>query len=148
MLDSGHDPKALSDWVAASTCKVELPATWQDFFNETGLTPTYSGDPRRFPRYRAPNKAALEYRQTLPGKPRPSGWHGIYAKDISREGLGFLHSEQLYPRERMRIVLSDGIPRVVEVVHCRRVQRLCYEIGARFVADVKGLPPASRAQTG
>jgi hypothetical protein len=99
--------------------------------------PTLADENRRFPRFYVRGLGALESCQSLPGKPRTGAWHGVYTKDISREGVGFLHSEQLYPRERMRIVLTDGVPRLMEVIHCRRIQRRCYEIGSRFVAEFR-----------
>lgn len=53
-----------------------------------------------------------------------------------------MHSEQLFPSERMRIVLADDLIREIEVIHCRRVQRRCYEIGAKFAGDRCGEPSA------
>jgi hypothetical protein len=137
MLDLHDDPKALSAWVASCACEVELPPNWQGFFDRTGVMSTLADENRRFPRFYVRGLGALESCQSLPGKPRDGGWHGVYTKDISREGVGFLHSEQLYPRERMRIVLTDGVPRLMEVIHCRRIQRRCYEIGSRFVAEFR-----------
>lgn len=135
MLDSNGDSQTLIERLDACICEVELPPVWQNYFGESGAMPTFEGDGRRFPRFYARSKAALELSQSLPARPRNYAWHGIYTKNISRQGLGFLHSEQLYPCERLRLVLADGVPREIEVVHCRRIQRRCYEIGARFVAS-------------
>lgn len=134
MLDSNRKSEMLSEWLAACVCEIEMPAAWRNFFDESGVMPTCAGENRRFPRFYARGKGALERRQSLPGMPRLGGWHGIFTKNVSREGLGFLHSEQLFPRERMRVVLADGVPRAIEVTCCRRIQRRCYEIGARFIA--------------
>ena len=134
MLDPNRDPETLSTCLAACICEIDLPVAWRNFFDESGVMPTCIGDTRRFPRFYVRGKGALECRQSLPGKPRPAQWHGIYTKNVSREGLGFLHSEQLFPRERMRVLLVDGVLRAIEVACCRRIQRRCYEIGARFIA--------------
>ena len=134
MLDSNRDPQALNAWLAACDCEIDLPATWRNFFGESGAMPACAGDSRRFPRVYTRSKGALECRQSLPGRPRSGGWHGIFTKNVSRQGLGFLHSQQLFPCERMRILLADGVPRAIEVVCCRRIQPRCYEIGARFIA--------------
>lgn len=135
MLDANGDLQTLSERLASCVCDVELPSAWQDYFEQSGVMPTFDGDGRRFPRFYARRKAALEHRQSLFAKPRPIVWHGVYTKNISRQGLGFLHSEQLFPGERMRIVLSDDLLREIEVIHCRRIQRRCYEIGAKFARD-------------
>lgn len=138
MLDSNGDLPTLSERLAACACDVELPAVWENFFEQSGVMPTFDGDGRRFPRFYARRQAALEHRPTLPAKPRARTWRGVYLKNVSRQGLGFLHSEQLFPSERMRIMLSDDLLREIEVIHCRRIRRRCYEIGARFVGDAGG----------
>lgn len=133
MLDTNREQEALSKCLTACICEIDLPVAWRNFFDESGAMPTCVGDTRRFPRFYARGKGALESRQSLPGKLRPVQWRGIYTKNVSREGLGFLHSEQLFPRERMRVLLADGVPREIEIACCRRIQRRCYEIGARFI---------------
>lgn len=97
--------------------------------------PTLDGDDRRFLRFYARRKAALEDRRSLSAKPRPIVRHGVYIKSASRPGLGFLHSLPLSPSARMRIVLSDDRLREIEAIHCRRIQRHFDGIGAKFVGD-------------
>lgn len=138
MLDSNGDFQTLSERLASCACEVELPPVWENYFRQSGAMPTFDGDGRRFPRFYARRKAVIEHRQTLPAKPRASAWHAVYMKNISRQGLGFLHSEQLFPSEQMRIMLADDILREIEVIHCRRIQRSCYEIGAIFVGSRGG----------
>jgi hypothetical protein len=58
--------------------------------------------------------------------------------DLSRSGLRFLHGEQLFPLERMRVVLPDGKRRLIEVKWCRRVQDRCYEVGCTFTEPLSG----------
>lgn len=134
MLDTDHDPQPLIQELAALACNIELPGAWQDFFTRSGPAGTCEGDQRRFPRFHVRGKAALLYGPGLPNMPRSPSRHGIYLKDICRAGIGFLHSEQLFPRERVNILLADGIARIVEVVHCRRIQRHCYEVGTKFIS--------------
>jgi hypothetical protein len=87
----------------------------------------------------AGRRAALEYRQSLPALPRNPGWFGVYMNSLSRKGCGFFHGEQLYPGERMRLVLLTGTDLPIEVRWCRRIDENCFEIGARFVAGMS--PP-------
>lgn len=146
MLGDETARRQLTEALSACRCSVRLPAEWADFFEKSGPAPGAFDDRRQFPRLNLRGVAALRYRQTLPSLPRPAGWHRVYTKDICRGGLGFLHGEQLFPRERMTILLPDASSRAIEVVRCRRVGPDCYEIGARFVADCtaadSGLQPA------
>ncbi len=76
---------------------------------------------------------ALEHRQTLPSLPRARAWFAVYVVDLARSGLGLLHGEPLYPKERLRVVLPDGSLKQIEIVRCQRLDERCFSIGARFV---------------
>jgi len=117
-------------------CAVVLPAAWAAGFELQGPAPSFRGCKRRFPRFRcrgSDNRIALEQRQSLPGLPREVAWFAVYLTDIGRGGVGLLHGEPLYPKERLRVLLGDGSVRQIEVVRCQRFDRCCYGIGARFV---------------
>jgi len=137
MLEHDGARQAIGEILDRLECKVELPSSREEFFEPTGRLPTIPGDRRRYPRHYLRAVAALQCRQTFAALPRPAAWHKVYTKDISRCGLAFLHSQQLFPRERMRIILPDGQPRIIEVLRCRRIQERCYEIGARMVEDFR-----------
>lgn len=144
MLDS-HDDEILSrlgEIVGGVKCAIELPPSWADPETRRAAFAVMPNDKRAFPRRRQLGLAALEYRQTAAVLPRPGEWHKVYTTDISRGGLAFLHSEQLFPCERMRIVLlSDDLPGCfgarreffLEVARCRRVKTRCYEVGGSFI---------------
>jgi hypothetical protein len=76
---------------------------------------------------------AVELRQTLPGLPRAHAWFAVYLTDIGRGGLGFLHGEPLYPKERLRILLFDGRLVRIEIVRCQRIDEGCFSVGSQFV---------------
>lgn len=137
MLDRRHESTQLADWLASRPCRVELPEAWHDFFDRAGAIPSYPGDDRRFPRFYIRGRAAMAFIDALPGKSRDEVWHGIYTREISRDGLRLLHSEQLFPRERLQIIMPDGQTRVVEVARCRRVQQACYDVHARFAPEAQ-----------
>jgi hypothetical protein len=80
----------------------------------------------------------LEHRQTFPSLPRDHAWFAVYLTDVGRGGVGLLHGEPLYPKERLRVVLLDGSLRRIEVVRCERVVERCFSIGARFVEEQAG----------
>jgi hypothetical protein len=129
--------RKLSQMVGPLPCEVELPAAWSDFFDHRGPTPTCPRERRRFPRPYLRAMAALRHQRSLPALARSTTWHKVYTKDVSRAGVGFLHSEQLFPMEQMRLVMPDGRCRRIEVVRCRRIQERCFEIGATFISDFR-----------
>jgi hypothetical protein len=141
MLDLGHQVQELVDAVGPLRCDIQLPSSWQDKLGQAGQAPTRYHERRRQPRYHFRVCGALEYRQTLPSLHRPHGWHQIFTNGLSRGGLSFLHSAQLFPRERMQILLPGRNPKCVEIVWCRRVQERCFYVGARFVEQLRNLAP-------
>jgi hypothetical protein len=64
--------------------------------------------------------------------------------DISRSGIAFLHSEQLFPGERVSLWLPIG-KRSYVVERCVEHNDSCFEIGAA-VAD--NVPEASTTELG
>lgn len=127
---------SLEDPIASLPCEVELPPEWRHPSDDKVLFTYRPEDHRRFSRRGLLAIAALQYRQTLPVLRRPNRWHRIYTVNLSQSGLAFLHSEQLFPRERMHILFPGGSDHIVEVARCRRINDRCFEIGARFVAGV------------
>lgn len=130
MLDVSHDQQ-LSVLLASLECKVVLPPEWYDFFALSGPTPSFPDDRRRFVRYYYRTKGVLELLTTIPSIPREHQYYCIYTKDISRNGIGFLHVEQLYPGETHILWLADRRVRCT-VVRCFRHNEQCFEIGATF----------------
>jgi hypothetical protein len=120
--------------IAELSSHVALPA---DFFEKQGAVGTHWEDWRQFPRFYCRTAAALEVESTLPAMPRPRQAQRVYVSDVSRVSIAILHSEQLFPGERLRLTLLDGITRPMHVARCRRIAVNCYEIAARLDA-----PPA------
>ena len=54
---------------------------------------------------------------------------GIYTRDFSRQGTGFLSPCEIYPEEQVRIVLPTFWVQL-RVARARRINGKCYEIGA------------------
>ncbi|NQU24260.1 MAG: PilZ domain-containing protein [Candidatus Nealsonbacteria bacterium] len=140
MLDRDHEQLAQS--VAERLdCQVELPESWSGFFDQTGWSSSGEGDRRRFPRLKSRTLAVLEYRHTLSSVPRESRRYAVYLKDVSRGGVAFMHHEQLFPAERMRLIMPCDKARelvgqtdwIVEIIRCVRVGARCFEVGVRLV---------------
>jgi hypothetical protein len=140
MLESG-DPlgvqvQELINTVGPLQSTANLPWWWKGDGGPTGLLPAKHDEQRRHPRYHYRVCAALEHRQTFPSLPRPQQWHLVFTKDLSRGGLGFLHSEQLFPCERLRVMLPWKGIKLMEIVTCIRIHERCFQTGARFLEPV------------
>ena len=142
MLEFRDQEQTLVSAVGPLKCDVTLPSSFEDNARQTGQLPGAYSERRRHPRFNCGGCAALKYRQTFPALSRPDGWYKVFTKDLSRGGLSFLHSDPLFPRERVQIVLPRQGARIIEVVSCIRVQDRCFRVGARFVEQVQGADPA------
>jgi len=115
--------------------RVVIPPGWKRDSARRGEMPAaYHNDTRRFVRVPCLASAVLEVESTLPYFPRDPELHSILMKDISRQGVGFLHHQQLFPRERVQLLLPNGKLSYV-VCRCLRHNERCFEIGAELVGD-------------
>jgi hypothetical protein len=128
MLEDDYQ-RQLSKLLAACECDVAVPSEWQDRLSRRGLGPAMPSDRRRFVRHTFPCRAILEMRQTLPAIPRRHIIKQVVTRDLSREGIGFLASQQLYPGERIALWLPRG-KKNLTVVRCVEHGENCYEVGA------------------
>jgi hypothetical protein len=103
-----------------------------DFFGKGGPLPTSFNDVRRFPRFYFRTCAeAIIYPFCDRQSPAPVQCF-VLTCDLSRSGLSLLHSKQLFPGQRVDIILNGEPPRLVEVVWCRRLANHRYAVGCRF----------------
>jgi hypothetical protein len=103
----------------------------EDFFSKTGPLPPVFDDSRRFARfyYRTCAEALIH---PPVGEQSEATKHYVLTRDLSRGGVGIIHSEQLLPGQRIEIFLDGKPARSAVVVWCRRVGEKCYSIGCRF----------------
>ena len=109
-------PDSVNAWqmINSLPCAVELPPEWDTFFDKRGALPTIPADERHSPRYYLRSAASLEFQREIPSLPRPKQALRVMIKDISQLGLAILHSEALYPLERLRITFLDGAQHIVD----------------------------------
>ncbi len=82
----------------------------------------------------------MRCRSTLPGLPRPANSDRVFLKDVSRAGVALIHSEQLFPRENIELLMIDGSVLAATVIRCIRHRQRCYEIAATFKQDEEAVP--------
>jgi hypothetical protein len=134
MLELDDSKHSAAELIAALPCAVELPAELRNNFERHGVA-AFDGDRRRYPRVYCrseSNRAAMQHRKTLPQLKRDSNWQSVYVTNLSRDGIGFLHSEALYPCEGVRLFMLNGKNVSLEIVSCRRLHARCFDIGAQI----------------
>jgi len=134
MLEEDY-PEQLSSLLPTLPNKIVLPEPLSDILSRRGAAPSCVDERRRFARFYFGAKAVLEISPTLPAIPREEGRHAIYTANLSRSGVGFLHFEELYPGETVKLWLSQAKISCV-VMHCSRKGPDCYFVGASLGPDV------------
>jgi hypothetical protein len=111
----------------------EFIESMDDFWDKAGPLPTGPSDIRRFPRFYFRSCAeALIY--SLDSSQKEPAHHFLATNNLSRGGVSLLHKNQLYPGQRLDVILNGEPPRPTEVVWCRRLAPARYVIGCRFMA--------------
>lgn len=137
MFEGNHPNQIVEQLPPQVKCEVKLPPEWNDLrYLPRGLLPTCSNDRRRFPRCHYRVRAILQCRETFPALWCSREPYMVYTENISRGGLAFLHSEQLFPRQQICIFLPGGVQLDLQVVRCRQLHERCFEVGARFAVAV------------
>jgi len=139
MLPGDGQLQKLTKVIGPLQFNLQLPLSPDGFFVASGRRPPTGADKRRFGRQHLWGVAALQHGTSLPARPRPADWHKVVVCDISRNGIRFLHSEQIFPQEQMLLVLPDFKRRYVEVVRCLCLGDRYFEVGARFVKRLRPL---------
>lgn len=135
MLDIAGQSESIADAIDRLPTEIVLPDSWKDFFDERGALPTVQHERRQFVRFRLRTIAAMRNMNEMPNIIRSKEWRKVFAKDVSRAGFSFLHSEQLFPGESIELVIDDSHRYVGRVRRCRKVSPKCYVVGMQFCAD-------------
>lgn len=126
MLGLSDEARVVAELWAAADVTLELSdAEAETFFAPSGPLPTYLNDRRGFQRFYLRSKGILKLGDmTL----------GVYTKDVSRQGIGFLSPWQLLPKERLRLLMPNGIEYEFRISRCQRLRHGCYCCGGVFTA--------------
>jgi hypothetical protein len=110
--------------------RTKLPCDAEEYFSLRGVAGALCETRRQYFRMHMRETGIL-----LRGAER----HAVYTKDVSPKGVGFLGPVQIFPGERIIMVLHDASKLDLELRRCRRVAEQCYECGTVFVDGV--IPP-------
>lgn len=117
-------------------CRVRVPDDWQRSLEAEGCAASQANEFRAGMRYRVVRRAVVQLYGSLPAFPRPEGYTGAIVQDFSRHGMGVLYHEQLFPEERLRVLLPS-ISVEATVIRCRRVAQSCYQLGLVLDRDYR-----------
>ena len=83
-----------------------------DFFDKSGPLPPVLDDARRFPRfyYRSCAEVIIHPFCGRPGTAAVRCF--VLTRDLSRNGLSLLHNQQLFPAQRLELLLNGAPPRL------------------------------------
>ena len=132
MLDQVSETSPLKDLLGTCACRLVISNAAHRLLKAQGMCSANVVDQRRFPRYAMQGWAMLECQPTFPGFTRSTEAHTVLLVNVSRGGLAFFHSEQLYSRERLCVTMPDGTPRFVSVARCQWLGPSCYLVGCEF----------------
>ena len=121
----------LADQLASAQCDINLPPELQDALTQRGIVEPVRDDLRRFVRHRFATEAVMELSHSPPQVPRPQSRLRVLTKDVSRNGVSFLHSQQMFPGETLVLWLRTG-QFSCTVARCIRHNESCFEIGTMF----------------
>jgi len=120
MLDINNAGLTVQDLWDQLSSITTLPEGFTVFDGRAGAAPVHRNCHRRCRRFYLRTKGILLAQD---------GRHGVYVKDLSRQGIGFLAPLQLFPREEVELLIP-GKPRLqLSVTRCRRLGAECYECG-------------------
>ena len=118
----------LADLIHSLDWRIEIQVEWTDYFEDTRRSASVSGDQRHNQRLKIRTCGILWFEKAIPIRSRKKTPMGIYTRDFSRQGTGFLSPCEIYPEEQVRIVLPTFWTQF-RVARARRVNAKCYEIG-------------------
>jgi hypothetical protein len=105
----------------------------QEFFAPSGPLPMAWDESRRFPRFYYRSCAEAIIYPLRGGKNSTPAQCFLLTRDLSRSGLSLVHNAQLFPGQRVDVLLNGEAPRQLEVVWCRRWTHSRYLVGCRFI---------------
>jgi hypothetical protein len=124
----------MSSAVANGPPDVRLVESDVEFFSKSGPRPLHWNDVRQFPRFYLRSRAEAV---VFPLKSQPDVTPQacrVLTSDISRGGMNLMLGQQVFPGQRIDILLASGETRSLKIAWCRRIAEQCYSVGAQFVS--------------
>lgn len=124
--------------LARLVCEINVPRALQKRLARRGAQPPTFDDRRKFVRFSVLAKTLMEIKATLTQPGAPSKDFAVLRIDVSGDGLGFLHTAQLFPGDLVSIWFPTG-KLDCRVARCVKHNAKCFEIGATFASGTRSL---------
>ena len=122
------DPPEWRELIERVPCHLTMTSEVERLLALRGVAPPLADEVRIAPRYRLFRRAALVVTDPLPAVSRAPDKLQAWVFNRSRQALGLLFHEQLYPDERLHLeMFTDEVDGFV--VRCRRFVPGCFEVG-------------------
>jgi hypothetical protein len=135
MLECDNSQEIVESLWRKLGCRIELPQEDEEFFAVKGPQNSMIAGRRQHLRHNYRDKALLLHRGAA---------YSIYTKDVSHSSIGFLHFDQLFPLDRVRLYLANGANFEATIRRCLRVRSLCYECGGQIESADRMTPKQLR----
>jgi len=109
--------------------------TADEFFAKSGPLPPAFDDDRRYPRFYFRTCAEATIYPLGSKKDASPESFFVVTCDLSRAGVSILHTAQLFPGQRLGLVLNGQPPRPLKVIWCRKCDDGRYLVGCRFIDE-------------
>jgi hypothetical protein len=124
--------------LARLVCEINVPRALQKRLARRGAQPPTFDDRRKYVRFSVLAKTLMEVKATLAQSDGPPQEFAVLRTDLSGDGLGFLHSAQLFPGDLVTVWFPTG-KLDCRVARCVKHTAKCFEVGATFVAGTRSL---------
>jgi hypothetical protein len=124
--------------LARLVCEINVPRALQKRLARRGAHPPMDDERRNCVRFSALAKTLIQVETTIPPIDGPPKEFAVLRTDLSGDGLGFLHSAQLFPGDLVTVWFPTG-KLDCRVARCVKHTAKCFEIGATFVAGTRSL---------
>jgi hypothetical protein len=124
MLEYDNSQEIIESLWQSLGCRIVLPEDANVYFAWRGPQNSSFAGRRQHLRYNYRDKALMIHQGVT---------HAVYTKDISHASIGFLHFEQLFPLDHVRLYLANGAKCDLTIRRCLRLQASCFECGGQIL---------------
>lgn len=110
--------------------RADLPCDERDYFAASGVSGPVGETRRQYTRMQMRELGVVL---------RRGQEHGVYVRDVSPKGVGIYSPVQLFPDERISLLMNDRGWFDLTLRRCRRVDHRCYDCGMVFADGA--IPP-------
>ena len=125
----------LNPRLARLVCEINVPPHCKSAWPARAQPPTFD-DRRKYVRFSVLAKTLMEVKATLAQSTGSAKEFAVLRTDLSGDGLGFLHSAQLFPGDLVTVWFPTG-KLECRVARCVKHTAKCFEIGEIFVAGTR-----------